>query len=72
LIFLPVDVSVFDLNFEDEVHKLHVGIVLHDLISIVISHPDLVAIACHQVLIAVEYSLSFETHFIAVLLEIIN
>ena len=53
-------------------HEFHVGIILHDLISVVISHPDLVAIACHQVLIAVEYSLSFETHFIAVLLEIIN
>jgi hypothetical protein len=54
------------------VHEFHVGIILHDLISVVISHPDLVAIASHQVLIAVEYSLSFETHFIAVLLEIIN
>ena len=72
MIFLPVDVSVLDLNFEDEVHKLHVSIILHDLISVVISHSDLFAIACHQVLIAVEYSLSFETHFIAVLLEIIN
>ena len=59
---LPVDVSILDLNLKDEVHELHESIVLHDLISIVVSHPDLVAIASYQVLITVKYSLSFKTH----------
>ena len=59
---LPVDVSILDLNLKDEVHELHESIVLHYLISIVVSHPDLVAIASYQVLITVKYSLSFKTH----------
>jgi len=48
------------LDLKDEVHELHECLILLELIALI--HPDLIATTGNQVLIAVENSLSFETH----------
>jgi hypothetical protein len=60
---LPVDVGVLILDLEDEVHKLEEGIILRDLV-VISSVLVLDVVPVDEVLVTVEYGLSFKAHIV--------
>jgi len=60
---LPVDVGVLILDLENKVHELKEGIILRDLVVI----PSVLVLdiaPLDEVLVTVEYGLSFKAHIV--------